>query len=90
MLSGGTLTNVSGVKSVIGIVQFVKENVSMSSNSDKVSNILMWEKLVRQIGAKLERQKLAIADSELQYAGAQAGLAEAKKQSELPLKGGGK
>lgn len=57
----------------------------MSTNSEKVTNILMWEKLVRQIGAKLERQKVALAESELQYAGAQAGLAEARKQGELPL-----
>lgn len=50
------------------------------------SNVLMWEKLVRQIGMKLERQKVALADTELQYAGAQAGLTEARKQLELPIK----
>lgn len=49
------------------------------------TNVLMWEKLVRQIGAKLERQKLALADSELQYAGAHAGLEEAKRQLSLPI-----
>lgn len=50
------------------------------------SNVLMWEKLVRQIGMKLERQKVALGDTELEYAGAQAGLTEARKQLELPIK----
>lgn len=57
----------------------------MNANVSNTGNVLMWEKLTRQLGAKLERQKLALADSELQYAGAQAGLAEARRQLELPI-----
>lgn len=60
----------------------------MSADKNATSNVLMWEKLSRQIGAKLERQKIALADTELQYAGAQAGLAEARKQLELPIAAG--
>lgn len=62
----------------------------MSADKNATSNVLMWEKLVRQIGMKLERQKVALADTELQYAGAQAGLQEARKQLELPSEKKGK
>lgn len=55
-----------------------------------VTQILMWEKMVRAIGARLERQKNALADTELQYGAAQKGLADARKESAqaaLPLAG---
>lgn len=52
-----------------------------------VNQILMWEKMVRNIGARLERQKNALADTELQYGAAQKGLADARasQQGALPL-----
>lgn len=55
--------------------------------SSDVSQILMWEKMVRAIGARLERQKNALADTELQYAASQRGLADARavSQPSLPL-----
>lgn len=56
-----------------------------------VNQILMWEKMVRSIGARLERQKNALSDTELQYAAAQKGLSDARSassQKELPIKGG--
>lgn len=46
-----------------------------------VNQILMWEKMVRSIGARLERQKNALSDTELQYAAAQKGLADARAAS---------
>lgn len=56
-----------------------------------VNQILMWEKMVRSIGARLERQKNALADTELQYTAAQKGLADARAasaQGDLLKKGG--
>lgn len=52
-----------------------------------VNQILMWEKMVRQIGARLERQKNALADTELQYQAAQKGLLDARADA---AKRGGK
>lgn len=49
--------------------------------SSDVNQILMWEKMVRSIGARLERQKNALADTELQYAAAQKGLSDARAGS---------
>lgn len=54
-----------------------------------VDNVLMWEKMVRSIGARLERQKNALNDTELQYAAAQKGLADARienAQTDLTVK----
>lgn len=45
------------------------------------TELLMWEKMVRAIGARLERQKNALADTELQYGAAQKGLADARASS---------
>lgn len=62
----------------------IRSNI-VNASASVMGNVLMWEKLTRQIGAKLERQKLSFADTELQYAGAQAGLSEARRQMELPI-----
>lgn len=43
--------------------------------------ILMWEKMIRNIGARLERQKKALEDTELQYRAAQKGLQDARDAS---------
>lgn len=43
-----------------------------------MNQILMWEKMVRSLGARFERQKNALQDTELQYAAAQKGLNDAR------------
>lgn len=49
-----------------------------------VNEILMWEKMVRSIGARLERQKAALEDTSLQYAAAQKGLADVRAKNAQP------
>lgn len=75
------------------VAWFVLGRLTTTENAfmNDVNQILMWEKMVRSIGARLERQKNALADTELQYTAAQKGLADARaasSQKEMPLKGG--
>lgn len=53
---------------------------------DNLTQTLMWEKMVRSIGARLERQKKALEDTELQYAAANKGLADQKIANTAPVK----
>lgn len=47
--------------------------------SSDLSGVLMWEKMVRNIGARYERQKNALNDTELQLKAAQKGLEDARQ-----------